>query len=315
MNEFKEFSTEEHYTYWGALQLSLWLIDFLSGKYEADARILKKPESIINILKFLCRSKSDMLTFLYNKECISFKLTPVKDKKGKLKAYMPIKLTWGKASKRVIHENEVISPQEYKFRDTAKILADALNRAADMISLLTGRNKNDVFNSLIQENKENLDIPETLSEPVPEQKYNGKIIFVMSETEYAEFEKIEKAKKEAENKSKGFDVGFRVYKLTDAKEGEILPELPPQPESKLKTFEEFKEMVKSEIEAAKAELGKEAPEEPSELELAMQYSLNCEIAHRISKITDEQFHHFLVKYCGKETCHRLLSEPEKEKEP
>ncbi len=311
MNEFKEFNTEEHYEYWGALQLSLWLIDFLSGKYY-DAKSLRTPGTVINILKFLCRSKSDMLTFLYNKEGIGLKLAPVKDKKGKIKAYMPTKITWFKDSNRVIHENEIISPQEFRYRDTAKILGAALDRAADMISLLTSRNKNDILNSLLAENKENLEIPETLSEPVPEQKYTGKTILVMTETEYAEFEKIEKAKKEAENKSKGLDVGFRVYKLDDVKEGEPLPELPPRPEPELQTFEEFKEMVKSGIEAAKSELGKEAPEEPPELELAMEYSLNCEIAHRVAKITDEQFYQLLIKYCGKETCHRLLYEPEKE---
>ena len=179
----KDFGAEEHYVYWGALQISLWLIDVFTKKAKDDGRIIGKPETLVNILEFLCRNKSDMLTFLYNKEGIGFRLSPVKDKKGRVKCYQPVKFFWRGYSKKQIQENEIISPQECKYRDTAKILADALDRAADMISLLTGRDKNAILNSLLAGNKENLEIPETLSEPVPEQKYTGKTVFVMSETD------------------------------------------------------------------------------------------------------------------------------------
>jgi hypothetical protein len=79
------FKESEHYAYWGALQLALHMKNYLqsdSTKGKGDTRVLRKTETIVNILDFLCQDKYRMINFLYNDMAIKF--SPVKDKKGKL---------------------------------------------------------------------------------------------------------------------------------------------------------------------------------------------------------------------------------------
>lgn len=95
------FKESEHYVYWGALQLALHMKDYLQSdliKVKGDTRVLGKKETIVNILDFLCQDKYRIINFLYNDMAIKF--APVKDKKGKLKAYKPIKFCFMGAVKR-----------------------------------------------------------------------------------------------------------------------------------------------------------------------------------------------------------------------
>lgn len=86
-----------------------------------------------------------------------------------------------------------------------------------MICLTTGRNNNDIFNQLIQ--SENIEIPETMIESKPEHELKSKTVIVLTETEYEEFKKAKEAEKTAKYaKCPLPDVGFRVYKLSDAVE-------------------------------------------------------------------------------------------------
>lgn len=214
------FKESEHYAYWGALQLALNMKNYLqsaSTKGKGDTRVLGKKETIVNILDFLCQDKYRMINFLYNDMTIKF--APVKDKTGKLKAYKPIQILFHECSKKKLEEIELISENEYKYRNTARILADALEKAVNMICLTTGRDSNDIFNQLIQ--SEDIEIPETMTESKPEHELKSKTVIVLTETEYEEFKKAKEAEKTAKYaKCPLPDVGFRVYKLSDAVENE-----------------------------------------------------------------------------------------------
>lgn len=219
LRSHEQTAMESRYIWWGASKLSFWLIDLLG---EGD-RIMKKPETIINILRFLSQNKADMLNLLYNAGSVSIKMAPVKDnKKGKLKSYIPTAIIWKGYSKKQIKECEFISPQEYKFRDTSRILADALNRACETIVVLTGQDKNEVFNRLLEGDSPS--IPEPFADP-PAHEHTKNTFFVITEKDWDTMQqekKEEEARKSEEfaklspkEQLKQLDVGFRVFKLDD----------------------------------------------------------------------------------------------------
>lgn len=110
----------------------------------------KKPKNIINLLEFLLKNKMDMLNYIYNEDIVIGTI-PIKDKKGKIKEYKPYKLIWGVAtSKKDAEELTFITPDEHKWRDTAKILLEALNSSCTMLSIFTQKSPDEIFNLLIK---------------------------------------------------------------------------------------------------------------------------------------------------------------------
>ena len=88
----------------------------------------KKPKNIINLLEFLLKNKMDMLNFIYN-DGMDIGTVPIKDKKGKIKEYKPYKLIWEvNTPKKTVEELTFITPNENKWRDTAKILLEAFKQ-------------------------------------------------------------------------------------------------------------------------------------------------------------------------------------------
>lgn len=194
---------ENRFVWWGASRLALWLADFLADTAKEN-QMLRKPKTLANILTFLAQNKADMLNFLNSSGSVGLKLAPIRNKKGKVTEYKPICLAWAGYSRRDRDEMEFISPQEYKYRDTAKILGDALNRAADMLALLTDKSKDELFISLIGGTE--CEIPSEFGKPVLERrKPKAQTVFVLSESEYEE-------KKRQYPEGMPLGIGFRVYK-------------------------------------------------------------------------------------------------------
>ena len=116
---------------------------------EGLKNVFGKTKNIVNLLNFLLKSKSDMLNFIYHDGTV-IKLSTVKDKKGKIKEYIPYRLMWQSGTPvGTARELDFVSPQENKWRDTAGILMNALNNACTAIGVFTGREPNDIFNELI----------------------------------------------------------------------------------------------------------------------------------------------------------------------
>jgi len=110
----------------------------------------KKSKNIVNLLEFLLKNKMDMLNYIYNDD-VDIGTTPVKDKKGKIKEYKPYKLIWGATTpKKAVEELTFITPNENKWRDTAKILLEALNSSCMMLSIFTQKSPDEIFNLLIK---------------------------------------------------------------------------------------------------------------------------------------------------------------------
>ena len=136
-----------HYSWWGAMLLAKRLVAVLSD--EGLKNVFGKTKNIVNLLNFLLKSKSDMLNFIYHDGTV-IKLSTVKDKKGKIKEYIPYRLMWQSGTPvGTARELDFVSPQENKWRDTAGILMNALNNACAAIGIFTGREPNDIFNELI----------------------------------------------------------------------------------------------------------------------------------------------------------------------
>lgn len=132
--------------WFGATHLALALKDVIEN---INDKKLNNTKFISDILDFLLKSKSDMLTFIMNYQELNFKLYAVKDKKGNVKAWKPCKLRYGDRRTPESVGTEYISEEEHKWRDTARILMDALENAATTISTINGKPKNDVLNQLI----------------------------------------------------------------------------------------------------------------------------------------------------------------------
>lgn len=145
------FDTREYYFIWfGACRLAMALIDLI-GDMKNDRKI-NNTKFIKNTLDFLLKSKSDMLTYILNsgQGGITFKIAPVRNNKGKsTKEYKPYKLIYSDSTTPEDCGTEFISEEEHKWRDTARILMNALNNAAVTISTISGRSPNEVFNSFL----------------------------------------------------------------------------------------------------------------------------------------------------------------------
>lgn len=147
----RSFGTREYYFIWfGACRLALSLLDLIEI-IKGDKK-LNNTKFIKNTLDFLLKNKSDMLTYILNSalDGLLFKVAPVRDGKGKAtKQYKPYKLIYSDVTMPEICGTEFISEEEYKWRDTARILMNALNNAAVTVSTISGRSPNEVFNSFL----------------------------------------------------------------------------------------------------------------------------------------------------------------------
>lgn len=137
---------EYHYSWWGGLLLAKALIVMLEN---GDSK-LRRPLNTINLLKFLMESKADMLNFMYNEDLVIC-TAPIKNKNGKVKEYKPYRLMFNSGTpEKLVKELEFISPPEKKWRDTAKVLIDALNNACGALSAITGKSPNEIFNNFLK---------------------------------------------------------------------------------------------------------------------------------------------------------------------
>ena len=147
----KQFDSREYYFIWfGACRLALSLLDLIEN-VKGDKK-LNNTKFIRNTLDFLIKSKSDMLTYILNSSIdgVLFKIAPVRDNKGKAtKEYKPYKLIYSDMSFPETFGTEFISAEEHKWRDTSRILMNALNNAAVTVSTISGRTPNEVFNSFL----------------------------------------------------------------------------------------------------------------------------------------------------------------------
>ena len=138
---------EYHYSWWGAMLLAKRLVAILSD--DGLKNVFGKSKNTVNLLNFLLKSKSDMLNFIYHDGSV-VKLSTVKDKKGRVKEYIPYRLAWESGTPiGTAKELDFISPHENKWRDTARLLMYALNNACAMLGVFTGRAPNDIFNELL----------------------------------------------------------------------------------------------------------------------------------------------------------------------
>lgn len=150
-NPMRLFDTREYYFMWfGACRLALSLVDLI-GDMQNDRKI-NNTKFIKNMLNFLLKSKSDMLTYILNsgEGGLSFMVAPVRSPKGKAaKEWKPYRMAYANGADAEISGTEFISEEEHKWRDTARVFANALDNASNAISLMTGRDPGEVFNSLI----------------------------------------------------------------------------------------------------------------------------------------------------------------------
>ena len=144
----KFYSCKQGSDVWfGAAHLALAMKDLIENN--RHYKELNNLKFVSNVLDFLLKSKSDMLTFIMSYQKLEFMLYAVKDKKGKVKEYKPTRLAYYDGKTPESSGTEYISEEEHKWRDTARILMDALENAATTISTINGKPKNDVLNQLI----------------------------------------------------------------------------------------------------------------------------------------------------------------------
>ena len=145
----KLFDTQQYHDIWfGACRLALALQELIRG-IQGD-RKLNNTKFVNNVLSFLTEDKSDMLTYIMNSGNTAFRIAPVRSKNGKTKEWKPYKLLHGDGKTPEFAETEFISENEHKWRETARVFLGALNEACLTISMLTGREQNDVFNQLLK---------------------------------------------------------------------------------------------------------------------------------------------------------------------
>lgn len=145
----KLFDTQQYHDIWfGACRLALALQELIRD-IQCD-RKLNNTKFVNNVLSFLTEDKSDMLTYIINSGSMTFRIAPVRSKNRKIKEWKPYKLLHDDGKTPEFAETEYISNNEHKWRETARIFLDALNEACTTISMLTGREQNDVFNQLLK---------------------------------------------------------------------------------------------------------------------------------------------------------------------
>ena len=145
----KLYDTQQYHDIWfGACRLALSLQELI--KSIQNDRKLNNTRFLNNILEFLLMDKSDMMTYIMNDNSIIFRLAPERDKKGKVTGWKPYAMLHDDGVTPEYAGTEFISEKEYKWRDTARIFLKALNEACVTLSMLTGRDQDEIFNQLLK---------------------------------------------------------------------------------------------------------------------------------------------------------------------
>lgn len=143
----KLFDTQQYHDIWfGACRLALSLQKLIKS-VQSD-RKLNNTGFLNNILGFLLMDKSDMLTYIMTG--VGIKVAPTRDKKGKITGWKPYRLLHSDGTTPEYAGTEFISEKEHKWREMARMFLNALNEACVTISMLTGRDQNDIFNQLLK---------------------------------------------------------------------------------------------------------------------------------------------------------------------
>lgn len=143
------FETQRYQDIWfGACRLALSLQELI--KSIQNDRKLNSTRFLDSVLGFLLMDKSDMLTYIMNEGSITFRAAPARDKKGKAAGWKPYAMLHDDGVTPESAGTEFISEREHKWRDTSRILLNALNEACVTISMLTGRSQNEIFNQLLK---------------------------------------------------------------------------------------------------------------------------------------------------------------------
>lgn len=150
MDEYNRayFGTEQYrQVWWGASRLALAIIRMIDNTVDNQIKEFKNPLFIKNVLEFLLKSSSDMLTFILNGGELSIICAKMSGKGGS--TLKPYRLIHYDETTPEISKTEFISEDEYKWRETARILMDALNKAVTCVSVMSGRTENEVLNGFL----------------------------------------------------------------------------------------------------------------------------------------------------------------------
>lgn len=150
MDEYNRtyFGTEQYFqVWWGASRLALAIIKMIDNTVDNQIKEFKNPLFIKNVLDFLLKSSSDMLTFILNGGELSIICAKMSGKGGS--TLKPYRLIHYDETTPEISKTEFISEDEYKWRETARILMDALDNAVTCVSAMNGRTKDEVFNGFL----------------------------------------------------------------------------------------------------------------------------------------------------------------------
>ena len=150
MDEYNRayFSTAQYFqVWWGASRLALAIIKMIDHTMDDKIKEFKNPLFVKNVLEFLLKSSSDMLTFILNGGELSIICAKISGKGGS--TLKPYRLVHCDNVTPEIAKTEFISEDEYKWRETARILMDALDNAVTCVSVMSGRTENDVLNGFL----------------------------------------------------------------------------------------------------------------------------------------------------------------------
>lgn len=150
MDEYNRayFGTEQYrQVWWGASRLALAVIGMIDNTVDNQIKEFKNPLFIKNVLEFLLKSKSDMMTFVLNGGELSIICARMSGKGGS--TLKPYRLIHHDGATPEASMTELISEDEYKWRETARILMDALDKAVTCVSVMSGRTENEVLNGFL----------------------------------------------------------------------------------------------------------------------------------------------------------------------
>lgn len=136
---------EERFVVAGARMLARAIYKIFSNDHYKD---LCNAKSLRNTLAFFANNcpTDELELFLYG---LDERITFEKCGKGK-NEYRPVKVIKGSSSK-LVNPHEFVKADEQKYRALCKFLLDALENAADMIALMSGRGCADVLEQMAQD--------------------------------------------------------------------------------------------------------------------------------------------------------------------
>lgn len=164
MDEYNRayFDTDQYsQIWWGASRLALTIIKLIDNAASSGDKAFKNPAFIKSVLEFLLKSKSDMLTFVMNGGELSILCAQMHDKKNG-NTVKPYRLVHYDGKSPEVAKTEYISEDEYKWRETARILAEAFDDAVTCVSAINGRTKAEISNRFLSGKKIG-DIPDAPS--------------------------------------------------------------------------------------------------------------------------------------------------------